>query len=105
MYVRGVYQYNEKVACPFFLNIYTVQPHIHTHTRTPPCGGAGAGLLGLLPREVLLQVLAYLRAWDLAALGMTATAFAQPQGAIEEVGLWGWDGRGDGRVSFPRTAD
>ena len=47
------------------------------------------GLLGLLPREVLLQVLAYLRAWDLAALGMTATAFAQPQGAIEEVGLWG----------------
>lgn len=59
--------------------------------RTPPCSGAGPGpgLLGL-PREVLLQVLAYLRAWDLAALGMTAEAFAQPQGAIEEVRCFGF---------------
>lgn len=56
----------------------------HEQHRTPPCGGLG--LLGL-PREVLLQVLAFLRAWDLAALGMTARAFMQPQGAIEEVSL------------------
>jgi hypothetical protein len=52
------------------------------HDRTPPAavgvgmgGVVGACLLGL-PREVLLQVLAFLRAWDLAALGMTTKALA-----------------------------
>lgn len=48
----------------------------------------GARLLGL-PREVLLQLLAFLRAWDLAALGMTCSTLADLQGPLHEVGGWG----------------